>query len=233
MKRSAESAACQCLERYYPDCAAAFLGGSSAGGKITENSDLDLLIIDKKISSYRRCIFAFDWDIELFVFDRESLSFFFEVSRREAVPTIPRLCAEGRILKNDGTAEELQQLAREYLAAGPYELAESVKDNLRFTITDLLNDLDSSIAEEEKIFVAEKLFDLICEYVLKANGRWLGHGKWLYRTLHDFEPSFCTQLTETFRLFVLTGNSKPFSQLIDQQLDPYGGRLFTGYKELF
>ncbi len=229
---SPAAAAKKCLDQYFPDCEVAFLAGSSAREELTEHSDIDIVIIDNTQSSpFLQCLHCFDWDMELFVFNRTSLSFFFDICRTEGLPTIPHMCVEGTILKDDGSAVDIRNEANEYLEDGPVKMNMEKENYLRYTITDLLNDLDSSIRPEEKIFTAINLFELVSEYVLKINGHWLGHGKWMYRSLRKCDQTFSDQLLDVFHIFMKTGDSKPFSTLVDTVLEPQGGRLFGGYKE--
>ncbi|RYM01722.1 nucleotidyltransferase domain-containing protein [Sporolactobacillus sp. THM7-7] len=234
MKTPAESAAKKCLEDRFPDCRMAFLGGSSARRELNEYSDIDILIIDDtQPFSYHQCLFCYGWPIELFVFHQDVLSFFFEISRQERIPTLLRLCAEGRVLKDDGSAERMKSQAEKRLKNGPSKWTEGERDRQRFAITDLLNDLNSTTSREETVFIAAKLFDLVPEFVLSAHGQWLGHGKWMFRTLHDFDPSFSEQWLEAYQHLIKTGNSERFAALADRQLARHGGRLFAGYKEIY
>ncbi|WP_067725276.1 hypothetical protein [Oceanobacillus damuensis] len=231
MKMSAQSAAGRCIEQFFPDCHVAFLAGSSVRKELTEHSDLDIVIIDEtQSSSYLHCLHFCDWDMELFVFNRASLSFFFDICRIEGLPTIPHMCVEGTIIRDDGSAEEIRNEAENYLQDGPAPINKEKENYLRYTITDLLNDLDSSISNQEKVFTANKLFDLVTEYTLKVNGQWLGHGKWMYRSLRNFDASFSERILETYNILIKNGESKPFITMIDEVLAPHGGRLFEGYK---
>ncbi|MBM4763090.1 nucleotidyltransferase domain-containing protein [Bacillus sp. B15-48] len=232
MKMPEKTAARNFLQQSFPHCEVAFLAGSGASGELTEHSDLDIVILDESQSaSFRQCFFCFGWKIEAFVYNRMSLSFAFEMSRLEGIPSILRMCAEGIILKDDGSAAEIQDIAKEYIRNGPSELTEEKLQYMRFTITDLLDDLNSYTDDKEKIFVVYKLFDFVSEFILRANGHWIGYGKWLYRSLLHFDKDFCERYVEVFHIFMKTGNSMPLSTLIDKVLEPYGGRLFEGYKE--
>ncbi|WP_078429197.1 nucleotidyltransferase domain-containing protein [Alkalihalobacterium alkalinitrilicum] len=232
MKMPEKTAARNFLQQSFPHCDVAFLAGSGARGELTKHSDLDIVIIDETQSlSFRQCFFCFDWKFEAFVYNRMSLSFAFEVSRLEGIPSIPRMCAEGIIIKDDGSAKEIQGVAIEYLRNGPSEWTEEKQQSMRFMITDLLEDLNSYTDHKEKIFVGYKLFDIVSEFVLRANGHWIGYGKWLYRSLLNFDKDFCERYVEAFQIFMKTGNSRPLSTLIEKVLEDHGGRLFDGYKE--
>ncbi|MBP1969138.1 putative nucleotidyltransferase [Virgibacillus natechei] len=232
MKMSGDLAAQKYIESHFPDCDVALLAGSSARGELTEHSDLDMVIVDETQSSpFRQCVFCFDWDIELFVFTNISLSLAFETSRLEGIPTIPRMCVDGHIIKDNGSAKDIQLVAKDYMEKGPVKWTEEQQNYQRFIITDLLQDLNSSIHKEEKLFVAHKLFDFASEYVLRVNEHWIGQGKWMYRSLSEFDKSFSDEFIDAYQLFMRTGDDVPFTAFIDSMLEPYGGRLFDGYKE--
>jgi hypothetical protein len=229
---SDEAVAKKYILEAYPDCEAAFLAGSSARGEATEHSDIDLIILDSgQTESWHRCLIYQGRPFELFVFNPEELSFQLTVNRFEAVPTFLHMCAEGIVLKGGDHATKMQKAARKHLINGPSGWTRKMSDHLRFTITDLLTDLDASIPQYEKVFTAHKLFDLVPEFLLRANGRWLGHGKWMYRMLNSLDPSFCGSFIEAYQHFISTGESQSFVGLIDQQLEAYGGRLFEGFSE--
>ncbi|WP_332633918.1 nucleotidyltransferase domain-containing protein [Halalkalibacter flavus] len=232
MKMPGKKAARNFLQQTFPQCDVAFLAGSAAREELTERSDLDIVILDEMQSlSFRQCFICFEWKIEAFVYNRTSLSFAFEMSRLEGIPSIPRMCAEGIILKDDGSAVEIQDVAKEYIRNGPSKWTEEKQQPMRFMITDLLDDLNSYTNDKEKMFVAYKLFDIVAEFVLRANGHWIGYGKWMYRSLLRFDKHFCERYVEVFHIFLKTGNSEPLSTLIDKVLERHGGRLFEGYKE--
>ncbi len=232
MKITEKTAAQKFLQQAFPHCDVAILAGSAARGELTEHSDLDIVIVDKtQSSSFRQCFFCFEWKIEAFVYNRMSLFYAFETSRLEGIPSIPRMCAEGIILKDDGSAEEIQAVAKEYFRNGPIKWTEEKKQSMRFMITDLLDDLVSYKEYKEKIFVAYHLFDIVSEFVLRANGHWIGYGKWMYRSLLHFDKDFCERYVEVFQIFMKTGNSEPLRTLIDKVLEQHGGKLFEGYKE--
>ena len=110
MKMPGKTAARDFLQQSFPYCDVAFLAGSGAREELTEHSDLDIVILDEtQSSSFRQCFFCFDWKIEAFVYNRTYLLFDFEISQQEGIPTILRMCAEGIILKDNGSAEEIQR----------------------------------------------------------------------------------------------------------------------------
>ncbi|AXF56752.1 nucleotidyltransferase domain-containing protein [Salicibibacter kimchii] len=229
MPMPARTAAEHFIQQTFPHCDVAFLGGSGAQKELTKHSDLDIVILDStQPSAFYQCFFAFGWNIETFVYHRVSLSMAFATSCFEGIPSILRMCAEGMVLKDDGSATAIQAEAQERTRQVPSLWADEKHQEMRFMITDLLGDLNDSTCDKEKIFVAYKLFALVSEFVLRANGYWIGQGKWMYRSLLHFDPDFCDRYLEFFRHFMKTGEYKPFYTLIEEVLEQHGGRLFAG-----
>lgn len=234
MRMKGITAARNFIQQTYPLCDVAFLAGSASRKVLTENSDLDIIILDETQSqSFRQCYFRYERKIEAFVYNRSSLFFAFGISRLEGIPSIPRMCAEGIILKDDESAKEIQDAAKEYLRNGPTVWTEEMKQHMRFMITDLLDDLNSETDDRENIFVVNKLFDIVAEFVLRANGHWSEYGKWMYRSLCHFDQHFSERYVEVFDIFMKTGNNAPLITFIDNILKQHGGKLFEGYKESF
>lgn len=232
MGESPESVSKKFIHEYFPNCKIALLAGSAFRKELTMESDLDLVIIDEtQQSSYRECFFYFDWKIEAFVFNNHSLDFSFELGCLEGLP-IQRMCIECIILKDDdGTAIQLQQEAKECMDSGPSERTEIEINYARFMITDLVDDLNGSNNRNEQLFIANKLFDLVNEFILRVNGQWIGHGKWMFRSLLDFDQLWCEEWIKVFEEYINTRKLELLNRCIDQLLQPYGGRLFVGYKE--
>ncbi|MDQ0253526.1 putative nucleotidyltransferase [Evansella vedderi] len=115
-------AAKQFVNKHFPDCQGALLGGSVVRGQITETSDLDIIIFDKQLpSSYRESIVDFDWNIEVFAHNLTSYKDFFNSDVERARPSMPRMVSEGVIIKDKGIIESIKLEAKELLDKGqPY-----------------------------------------------------------------------------------------------------------------
>ncbi|WP_280772039.1 nucleotidyltransferase domain-containing protein [Salipaludibacillus daqingensis] len=231
MKIVSKQAAIAFINEKFPNCDVALLAGSAARDELTSHSDLDVVILDQTQSSnFRQCFVWHDWKMETFVYNHPtSLSFAFDASRLEAIPTIPRMCAERIVLKDNGLASQIKSQAMDALYKGPVKWTKDNKESMQYMISDLLDDLRSNINVEEKIFVAYKLFDYVAEFTLRANGHWIGYGKWLYRSLLNFDEQFAKQHLDVFQDFMKTGKSEPLCTFIDNVLEQHGGELFEGY----
>lgn len=223
-------AAQQFVYKYFPNCHGALLAGSVVRGEATETSDLDIIIFDKNLSSsYRESLIDFGWAIELFVHSLYSYKGFFKSDYERARPTMPRMVSEGIILKDDGIIESIKKEAKELLDKGPEKWsAETIKIK-RYFITDALEDFIGSSNRAEEIFIANTLAALVSEFVLRTNCKWIGASKWVVRSLRHYDEGFTEHFVEAFDIFYKTGEKYKIIELIDEVLQPYGGRLFDGF----
>jgi len=223
-------AAAQFAAKYFPDCQGALLAGSVVRGEATDTSDLDIVIFDDKISaSYRQSTIEFDWAIEVFVHNLISYKEFFEADVKRARPSLPRMVSEGLILKDCGVVEEIKNEANAVLRQGPEKWPQEVIQLKRYFMTDALDDFIGSTNRAEELMIANTLTDLIHEFVLRSNGCWIGSSKWVIRELNKFDPAFTSQFIHAFEGFYRQGDKSAVISLVDQVLEPFGGRLFEGF----
>lgn len=220
------------IRKYFPDCWAAFLAGSVVRGEETPTSDLDIVIITSgdKGAPYRESFRAFGWPIEAFIHTAESYRDFFASDAKRRRPSLPMMCAEGIILRDqDGQAIRIKEEARGLIDAGPEPLSAAETNNLRYAITDILDDLLGSQRHDESLFIAYDLAVTATELILSYHRQWLGRGKWVLRAFHRYDPHLAEQLAEALRAFCETGDRDKLVQFAESALEPVGGRLFEGY----
>lgn len=218
------------IHKHYPNCQGALLAGSVVRGEATGTSDLDIVIFDKNlISSYRESLTDFGWAIEAFVHNLTSYQQFFEQDVKRARPSMPRMVAEGIILKDEGIIEAIKKEANELLENGPEEWAKETIETKRYFITDSLDDFIGCSNRAEEIFIANTLAELISEFVLRTNRKWVGASKWIIRALRQHDEEFATQFVEAFDHFYKTGEKQQVIHLVEKVLQPFGGRLFEGF----
>ncbi len=229
-KLNPTQAAQQFIYKHYPNCQGALLAGSVVRGEATETSDLDIVIFDKKLnSSYRESLVDFDWGIEVFVHNLSSYKTFFKSDSERAIPSMPRMVSEGIILKDEGIIESIKNEANELLSKGPEEWSAQMIKTKRYFITDALEDLIGCSNRAEEIFIANKLAELVSEFVLRTNCKWVGTSKWIIRSLKHYDEGFAEKFVEAFDLFYKNGDKSEIIYLVDCSLQPFGGRLFDGF----
>ncbi|SDM59866.1 nucleotidyltransferase domain-containing protein [Bacillus sp. OK048] len=218
------------IQKQFPNCDGALLAGSVVRGQATETSDLDIVIFDKNVkSSYRESIFDFGWNIEVFVHNLISYKHFFESDYERARPSMPRMVSEGVVLKDNGIIDFIKHEARELLQKGPAKWTQETINIKRYFITDVLDDFIGCSNRAEEIFIANALVELVSEFVLRTNCKWVGTSKWVIRSLRQYDEKFAELLVEVFDIFYKTGDKSKIIQLVDNILKPHGGRLFDGF----
>jgi len=223
-------AANQFIEKHFSNCQGALLAGSVVRGEATETSDLDIVIFDKRLaSSYRESMFDFGWAIEIFVHNLSSYKYFIEMDCKTARPSMPRMISEGIIIKDEGILQSIKKEAEDILERGPEIWSEDVIRTKRYFLTDALDDFLGSMNRAEEIFIANTIADLVHEFVLRTNRRWIGSSKWIIRALNQYDKKFTEEFVEAFNAYYLTGEKEKVVQLVDKVLEPHGGRLFEGF----
>ncbi|MEH7225996.1 nucleotidyltransferase domain-containing protein [Bacillus sp. JJ1566] len=229
-KENALEAAQQFIQTHHPNCQAAILAGSVARGEATETSDLDIVVFDKNIpSSFRESLIEFSWPIEVFVHNETSYKQFFETDKKRARPSMPRMVYEGIVLKDDGILEAIKKEAKEILENGPEEWTRETIDFKRYFITDVLDDFIGCEQREEAIFIANNLAELTSEFILRINRKWVGASKWVYRALKDLDEEFAKRFVAAFDSFYRNDDKSKVIHLVDEILEPFGGRYFEGF----
>ncbi|MFJ7827801.1 nucleotidyltransferase domain-containing protein [Psychrobacillus sp. NPDC096623] len=229
-KNNPIEAAQKFIKKYFPSCNGALLAGSVVRGEATDTSDLDIVIFDESVpSSYRESFLEFDWPIEAFVHNGSSYKAFFESDRERARPSLPRMVSEGIILKNDGLIEAIKKEAAELLKEGPEKWSEETIQVKRYFLTDMLDDFVGCSNRAEEIFIANTLAELLSEFVLRTNQRWIGISKWVVRSLKAFDEDFTTQFVEAFDTYYKTGEKDKIIHLVEIVMKPFGGRLLEGF----
>lgn len=224
------SASMRIIEKYFPDCHGAILSGSAARGRVTETSDLDIIVFDDCLQdSYRESFIDFGWPIEVFVHNLTSYQIYFERDCRDGRASLPRMIAEGTVLKDMGALKKIQDEAKALLMNGPEVWTQDTITYKRYFITDLLDDLTGSQNRGERIFIAGNLAERLSEFVLRTNRQWTGSSKWMIRSLSQYDKELADGFMEAFDYFYKTDDTKPIERAAASILEPYGGRLFEGF----
>ena len=218
------------IQKYFPNCQGALLAGSVVRGEATKNSDLDIIVFDQHLgSAYRESLIDFDWPIEVFVHNLSSYKEFFSSDCERARPSLPRMVSEGIILKDDGIIRSIKQEANILLDNGPKEWSEQTIRMKQYFVTDALDDFIGTSNRAEELFIANTLAELVSEFVLRTNGKWIGASKWVVRSLKQYNEQFADDFIKVFNLYYRTGEKQQVIDLVDHVLQPYGGRLFNGF----
>ena len=224
-------AAAAILARDFPDCLAAFMGGSVVRGEATATSDLDLMIIvPDDHPSYRESLHDFGWPIEVFVQTPAVHHYFARHDAARRSPSTSRMVCEGVVLQDrDGWAARLKEADCALLAAGPAPLTEQELAFARYFVTDLMDDLMDA-RPDEKAFIAWELAQNATNLILDWHRQWRGRGKWLLRSLRHFDATLAEGLREALHQAMTTGDTTPLLAFAAQALEVAGGRLWEGFR---
>ncbi|UOR10402.1 nucleotidyltransferase domain-containing protein [Halobacillus amylolyticus] len=220
----------QFIKKQFPNCTGALLSGSVVRGEETATSDLDIVIFDEGYkSSYRESLVDQGWPIEVFVHNLSSYKEFFKSDVDRGRPSLPRMVAEGIIVKEHPFIFAVKKEAEQLLAKGPEEWSKKTIEVKRYFLTDTLDDFLGSSKREEDLFVASVLAELLIEFYLRTNQQWTGQSKWTIRALRQYDEKFADRIVEAFDTFYKVGDKKQVIAIADSVLEKYGGRLFAGF----
>ncbi|EOV9527695.1 nucleotidyltransferase domain-containing protein [Bacillus cytotoxicus] len=219
------------IEVRFPNCDVALLGGSVARGEETITSDLDIVVLDRKLPScYRESFFCNGWPVEVFVHNFETYKQYFKSDCERGRPTLPQLVLEGIMLKGEKEiVSHVKKEAQQLLEKGPETWTEEIIRRKRYFLTDALDDFIGATKREEELFIANLLADLLHEFVLRVNRQWVGNSKWFFRVLRKYDETFAEAFVAAFDYFYRTGEKRELIYFIEQTLERYGGRLFEGF----
>ncbi|MED4352596.1 nucleotidyltransferase domain-containing protein [Schinkia azotoformans] len=205
MRHSIKRIAQQFIVSHYPESDIVWIGGSAVYGNLTTESDIDLIIIDETETPRLECYHFLGWKIEAFIYTALSLEFEFQTARYRGMPTIIKMCAEGLLIEDkQGDGREFQREAKILYEQGPQLWNEDKINEARYQITDLLSDFRSSEDFEESLFILNKLIDTLTELILRADGKWVGVGKWVARNLKSYDIDMCDKLVKYTKKYMIT-----------------------------
>lgn len=215
---------------HFPDAHDVIVGGSSSRGTSTVSSDIDLLLIGPASmfpDSGQSHASTSDYDgetIEVFAYTPECFREWATRDFAQGRPVLANILLDGTVIRGDKELRDIRSWVEERFAAGP-QLSSKELDLRRYGISDLADDL-ADLVDPLEIAVAKATLGLrLAEFVLLANGEWIGGGKWLARSLRAWNPLVADELTEALR----SVDPAPMLRLQEDLLAPLGGRLSGGF----
>ncbi|GCE16930.1 nucleotidyltransferase domain-containing protein [Dictyobacter kobayashii] len=224
------------VDREFPNCKAAILAGSAARGEETEQSDLDILVINEEgASAYEESLSALGRSIDVLFYTHKTCLKLFKQEIQRRRPVLSHMCAQGIILKDtDGLAQQIQHEARQVLQYGPEPISQEEQNIHRNELTDYLDDLIGSKNPYENYIIAFHVIVGSIVIQLNAHKHWLGAGKWLLREFQHYDPQQAQQCLHAMDSFYKHGRKEDLIAFAEQSLQSTGGRLHTivhGQKE--
>lgn len=232
MLPSAENAlkiASEIVEQRYSGAACAFVAGSIMRGQGTTSSDIDLVVVFDHIdAAWRESFVQEGVPVEAFAHDPSTLAWFMDEDARHGHPVLAHMVAEGRpVGDSDALAQHLKQDATERMRKGPGPLADARSKELRYIITDLVDDLRGDRTAPEILAIAASLYQPLADLALLGRGAWSGKGKWVPRLLQQHDSELAVEFDEAFHA-ASNGQGSNLLALAESELSRNGGAFFAG-----
>lgn len=219
----------------FPDARAAWLAGSVVAGTATATSDLDItVLLDGPPAPFRESLRHEGWPVELFVHTVVTVERWLGKDRERRRPTLARLIGGGvRLVGADDVAEPVERSCRDFLLAGPDPFTDAERDDLRYALSDQLDDLADATDPAIRTAVAVQVWQSTAELLLAERGCWWGTGKWLVRELTAYDRRFGTRFGPRLHGGLVTaihGETTLLVEAATEVLEASGGRLWEGYR---
>ncbi|HVQ88158.1 MAG TPA: nucleotidyltransferase domain-containing protein [Actinomycetes bacterium] len=222
--------AAQVVKTRFPEAVAAVLAGSVARGTATDTSDLDIVVVlAGPPAPFRETLRANGWVVELFVNTPDSLEYWYGQDGLERRNSLADMVVQGIPLFESSELFEIKAKAAAIIASGPTPLSETERDDRRYALTDVLEDLMGTHDPDERDAIAGQALVLSAELALLVDRRWLGRGKWLIRRLREADPDLAHQLSAAHREVVSSGSHTDLVKVMEDVLARAGGPLTEGY----
>lgn len=221
-----------CKERY-SDAKAVFWAGSVSQGTYTGLSDLDIVVVFEALPNAYREAFAYEgWKVDAFIHDMDTLRYFFEkVDKTSGILALPKMVLDGTIITPvSAFSEEIKNLARTTLEAGPPKWNQADIDKERFFITDKLDDILSPQNRAEQMASSAWLYEALAQFYFRAQGKWCASGKSILRYLKNHDYDLACAYRDAFEELFKRSHTHELETLVNKILEPYGGLLWEGYR---
>ncbi len=230
IEREEIAAAHAFLDAEFPHAGAAFLGGAYVRDEGTPWSDLDIVVIESERARPGRMNLVIDgWFFDVIVHSPMSAFLAMQDEVLEGVPFTATLLAESVTLVESEIGETLLEEARSLVEAGPWPITSREVDELRFRITELVDDLREPRSMLELIGSAGELYDVFSNFVLRTRGEWPARGKWIARRIERIDPDFAHRFEYAFVRLSRHGHADDAIRIVEEILEPFGGFLYDGY----
>ncbi|WTS98192.1 nucleotidyltransferase domain-containing protein [Streptomyces sp. NBC_00096] len=223
------------VREQFPDALVAVLGGSTALGRATASSDLDIVVLVGDDGETCRETLRFEGRVvELFIHTRAGLAELFAVDLAARRPVLQVIYATGLVLLDrDGGAARVRALAEADLRQGPPALDADTVETKRYGLTDALDDLGDATDPVERVAVAGVVLAGAADLLFDHHRAWTGVGKWLPRRLLEADGTLGAALLDGHLRLCATGDPQALTGAASAVLDLAGGPLREGYRRLW
>ncbi|MGW3738883.1 nucleotidyltransferase domain-containing protein [Streptomyces sp. NPDC005148] len=215
----------------FPDALSVILAGSTASGRATVTSDLDIAVLIEDGGETRRETLRFEERlVELFVHTRAGLDELFAADTASRRGVMQYMYAHGLVLsEREEAATHIKQHAEDALREGPGALPPAAVESQRYVLTDALDDLADAADVVERLAVANVVLSTAADLLFDHHRAWTGGGKWLPRRLLQADPEHGGALLDAYRHLCENGEPEDFADAASEILTLAGGPLREGY----
>ncbi|MET9604960.1 nucleotidyltransferase domain-containing protein [Streptomyces sp. NPDC006512] len=216
----------------FPDALSVILAGSTASGRATASSDLDIaVLVADGAGTARETVRSEGRVVELFVHTRTGLAELFAADRASRRAVLQHMYASGLVLADPrGDAVRARALAEADLRQGPPALDPQTVETRRYSLTDALDDLADARDRFEGLAVAGYVLGAAAELLCDHHRAWTGGGKWLPRRLLEADASRGGALLDGHLRMCESGDPAPLAAAASEVLALTGGPLREGYR---
>ncbi|MFD9304718.1 nucleotidyltransferase domain-containing protein [Streptomyces sp. NPDC060048] len=216
----------------FPDALSVILAGSTAAGRATASSDLDIaVLVEDGGETFRETLRAEGRIVEFFVHTRAGLAELFAADAATRRAVLQSMYATGLVLVDrGGEAGRARDLAGADLRQGPPPLEPDTVETKRYGLTDALDDLGDAKDPVERVIVAGVVLAGAADLLFDHHRAWGGGGKWLPRRLLEADGQLGAALLDGHRRVCGTGDAAALTGAASQVLDLVGGPLREGYR---
>ncbi|WP_330297906.1 nucleotidyltransferase domain-containing protein [Streptomyces sp. NBC_00503] len=216
----------------FPEALAVILAGSTAAGRATASSDLDIaVLVADGGETYRETLRIEGRVVELFVHTRTGLEELFAADLASRRAVLQAMYATGLVLVDrDGEAGRARALAEADLGRGPAALDPQTLETKRYGLTDALDDLGDVQDPVERLAVAGVVLGGAADLLFDHHRAWGGGGKWLPRRLREADGERGAALLDGHLWLCVSGDPAALIDAAQEVLDLAGGPLREGYR---
>lgn len=210
-----------------------FLAGSVMRGEATPASDLDIVVVYERLpNAYRESFMHRGWPVETFVHDAETLNYYLrEFDPQSGFPSMANMVFEGREIPEPSEfSQSMKGVAAAALAAGPPAWNEEELQRMRYTLTDMIDDIRCPRNDIELVAAGARLYEVVADFYLRSRTLWSAKGKAIPRRLREVDAEFAARFCEAFGVLFEGKRPEGVVALVEAMLEPFGGFLFDGYK---
>lgn len=217
----------------YPTAEFVIAAGSIIRGEGTTTSDLDLVVLYSSLkSAYRESFTSDGIMVEAFVHDPSTLRYFIQtVDYGASMPVMANMINEGIVIPGEiPLSKQLKRQAADHLALGPAPATQDALCSMRYSVTNLIDDLKDSRNRFEQIGTACRLYEELAMLYFASNRLWRGTAKSIPRAMSRYDGHFSDRFHMSFDHLQRTGDCSRVISVAEEILQPIGGYLFEGYR---